>query len=199
VRHRTLRLARFFAWRECPQYSHRSFGGIGEGVGDEGVVTRLAETHLEDAAPAYRDIHGLDPSQRARLRPILENALEDSAHHVERANPVRPGIDDIEPQQLVGGDVDGMGRVLTRPPIEDDVVGRQTQEPFPVEPPGSVRRRLGRQIELAFERRSSSRALGRGTTGSTISAPYIPLAMCIAAGAVPQWYMKAPGTRATKR
>ena len=30
-----------------------------------------------------------------------------------------------------------------------------------------------------------------------MSAPYIPLAMCIATGAVPQWYMKAPGTRAT--
>lgn len=88
-----------------------------------------------------RDIHGLDPSQRARLRPILENALEDSAHHVERADPVGPSIDDIEPKQLVGGDVDRMGRVLTRPAIEDDVVGRQTQEPFPIEPPGSVRRR----------------------------------------------------------
>jgi hypothetical protein len=69
----------------------------------------------------------LDPSQRAHLGPILENTLEDSVHHVERADPVEPGIDDIEAQQLVGGDVDGMGRVLTRPAIEDDVVGRQTQ------------------------------------------------------------------------
>ncbi len=31
-----------------------------------------------------------------------------------------------------------------------------------------------------------------------MSAPYMPLAMCIATGAVPQWYMNAPGTRATK-
>jgi len=31
-----------------------------------------------------------------------------------------------------------------------------------------------------------------------MSTPYMPLAMCIATGAVPQWYMNAPGTRATK-
>ena len=34
--------------------------------------------------------------------------------------------------------------------------------------------------------------------GSTMIAPYIPLAMCMNAGAVPQWYMKTPGTEATK-
>src|SRR5262249_49367239 len=34
--------------------------------------------------------------------------------------------------------------------------------------------------------------------GSTTIAPYIPFAMCMNAGAVPQWYMKTPGTEATK-
>ena len=32
-----------------------------------------------------------------------------------------------------------------------------------------------------------------------MSAPYIPLAMCIATGAVPQWYRNAPGTRGDQR
>ena len=34
--------------------------------------------------------------------------------------------------------------------------------------------------------------------GSTMIAPYIPFAMCSNAGAVPQWYMYAPGAEATK-
>ena len=34
--------------------------------------------------------------------------------------------------------------------------------------------------------------------GSTMIAPYMPFAMCMNAGAVPQWYMKTPGTSALK-
>jgi hypothetical protein len=34
--------------------------------------------------------------------------------------------------------------------------------------------------------------------GSTTIAPYMPLAMCMNAGAVPQWYMKTPGAEAMK-
>jgi hypothetical protein len=33
--------------------------------------------------------------------------------------------------------------------------------------------------------------------GSTTIAPYIPFVMCTKVGAVPQWYMKRPGTLAT--
>ena len=41
--------------------------------------------------------------------------------------------------------------------------------------------------------RRYSRAVGRPPFGSTITAPYIPSAMCIRTGAAPQWYMKTPG------
>ena len=34
--------------------------------------------------------------------------------------------------------------------------------------------------------------------GSTTIAPYIPFAMCISTGFVPQWYMKTPGSLALK-
>ena len=37
-----------------------------------------------------------------------------------------------------------------------------------------------------------------GVAGSTTIAPYIPFAMCISTGFVPQWYMKTPGSFATK-
>jgi hypothetical protein len=30
--------------------------------------------------------------------------------------------------------------------------------------------------------------------GSTTIAPYMPLAMCISTGLVPQWYMKTPAS-----
>jgi hypothetical protein len=32
--------------------------------------------------------------------------------------------------------------------------------------------------------------------GSTTIAPYMPLAMCIKTGLVPQWYMNTPGSLA---
>jgi hypothetical protein len=42
-------------------------------------------------------------------------------------------------------------------------------------------------------------AFGSGVAGSTTRAPYIPFAMCARTGLVPQWYMKTPGSFATKR
>ena len=41
-------------------------------------------------------------------------------------------------------------------------------------------------------------ACGSGVAGSTTIAPYMPFAMCISTGLVPQWYMKTPGSLATK-
>ena len=42
-------------------------------------------------------------------------------------------------------------------------------------------------------------AFGSGVAGSTTIAPYMPLAMCIRTGLVPQWYMNTPGSPALKR
>jgi hypothetical protein len=41
-------------------------------------------------------------------------------------------------------------------------------------------------------------AFGSAAAGSTMIAPYIPFAMCISTGFVPQWYMKTPGSFALK-
>src|SRR3954451_7659749 len=41
-------------------------------------------------------------------------------------------------------------------------------------------------------------ALGSGVAGSTTIAPYMPFAMCISTGLVPQWYMNTPGSPALK-
>ena len=41
-------------------------------------------------------------------------------------------------------------------------------------------------------------ACGSGCCGSTTIAPYMPFAMCIRTGLVPQWYMKTPGSFALK-
>ena len=39
---------------------------------------------------------------------------------------------------------------------------------------------------------------GSPAFGSTTMAPYMPLAMCASTGFVPQWYMKTPGSLASK-
>jgi hypothetical protein len=41
-------------------------------------------------------------------------------------------------------------------------------------------------------------ACGSGFFGSTTIAPYMPFAMCISTGFVPQWYMNTPGSPALK-
>src|SRR4029079_17955193 len=50
----------------------------------------------------------------------------------------------------------------------------------------------------SLETRTYCRCAGGMFFGSTTIAPYIPLAMCMNAGAVPQWYMYTPGAEATK-
>src|SRR4051794_26285440 len=51
----------------------------------------------------------------------------------------------------------------------------------------------------SLETRTYSRsAWGSGVAGSTTIAPYMPFAMCISTGLVPQWYMNTPGSFATK-
>src|SRR5262245_54392904 len=44
----------------------------------------------------------------------------------------------------------------------------------------------------------SRSAAGSGVFGSTTIAPYMPFAMWASTGFVPQWYMKTPGSLATK-
>ena len=59
---------------------------------------------------------------------------------------------------------------------------------------------VARQVPLARRRaRTSGRPSAGGVTGSTTIAPYMPFAMCISTGFVPQWYMKTPGSLALKR
>ena len=56
---------------------------------------------------------------------------------------------------------------------------------------------LVRYHSLATSTYSRS-AFGSASFGSTTIAPYIPFAMCARTGFVPQWYMKMPGSPATK-
>jgi hypothetical protein len=74
-------------------------------VGDEGVVSGLAEPYLEDAPTPYGDVNGLDADQRGYLRPVLVDALEYSTYHMEGADSVRAGVHHVEPEQLVRTDL----------------------------------------------------------------------------------------------
>ena len=63
---------------------------------------------------------------------------------------------------------------------------------------GSSRPSLARYHSLATSTYSWS-TFGSGFAGLTTIAPYIPFAMCASTGFVPQWYMKTPGSFASKR
>ncbi len=125
---------------ERPQYADRTLGRIGECVSDEGVVAGLAKPHLEDAPAANRDVHRLHADFYALA---LVNPLEDSAHHVEGADPVGPGVHDVETKQLVGFDLYRVGRVLASPAVEDHMVRGEAQELLPLQAAGAVGPRLG--------------------------------------------------------
>ena len=52
---------------------------------------------------------------------------------------------------------------------------------------------VAREVPLAETRTTLLSTFGMPPFGSTMIAPYMPFAMCASTGAVPQWYMKAPG------
>ena len=82
--------------------------------------------------------------------------------------------------------------VLVGDAVEDHEVGRRARRPSafvearPARPAGRGTTRSGRA-------RTPRRPCGRPSVGSTMTMPYMPLAMWWSAGAVPQWYIQTPG------
>jgi two-component system, OmpR family, sensor kinase len=65
------------------KHSDSPLGGVGERVGDEGIVAGLPQPQFEDASASHRDIHCLDSREGTGLGAVLKYPLEDSAYHVE--------------------------------------------------------------------------------------------------------------------
>jgi hypothetical protein len=58
------------------QHTDGALDGVRERMGNEGVVARLPQTHLEDAAPAHWDVDRLPSDQGVCLRAILDFVMK---------------------------------------------------------------------------------------------------------------------------
>src|SRR6266542_1293124 len=115
------------------QYADGALGRVRKCVSDERIRSRLLEANLEYRSAADGNCHRLHTRQWILLRSIDENTLEYSTDYVERRESIRTGVDDIDSHEFVHLHGDRMLGILRRAPVESHEIGRQAEQPLPVE------------------------------------------------------------------
>ena len=100
-----------------------------------------------------------------------------------------PGVEHEDPDALAGADLDRVVLVLVGDAVEDHEVGAGAPADAFVRSTGWP---CGPRYHSLWTSANSLSTLGRPSFGSTMTMPYMPLAMWCSAGAVPQWYIHTP-------
>ena len=166
-----------------------------EGVGDDRVQAVLGGRELDDRALRRR--RGRPPASpscrrcpASRRTPSLVTVSKIVPTTWNELSIVRPGVEDEDPDALAGPDLERGVLVLVGDAVEDDEVGRRGRGRSPSS--RSAGSPCGPRYHSLWTSANSLSTWGRPSFGSTMTMPYMPLAMWWSAGAVPQWYIQTP-------
>ena len=152
---------------------------------DDWILARLRHDGVENDALTGRDRICGNSAKRMFRVSVGVNGGEHSADDVEGAPEIWSGIDDVEPDALPDFSRQRMIVVLKGDAVEDDFIGPDTHHLVVIaghERPFGLRR-----VPFALHQHVAHVGGWQRLNGSTMMAPYIPLAMCCSTGGVPQW------------
>ena len=101
----------------------------------------------------------------------------------------RPGVEHEDAHALAGRDLDGWSLYWLATPLKTTKSGAGAAAIAFSRLAGSP---CGPEVPLALDERELRVDRRQALRGSTMTMPYMPLAMWCSAGAVPQWYIQTP-------